>query len=558
MPSKRLSYVADFETTVDPEDCRVWGWGLTRVDTVESLGDVEVGTDMKSFLERIRRLSPAIVYFHNLKFDGFFIVDYLLREGYVLAEGKDSLRRGEFKTLISNMGEWYSVTVCWENGKRVEFRDSLKKLPMPVERVAKAFKLPVAKGDIDYAAPRPVGHVITEEEEHYIRLDVFIVAKALQVQLNEGMTKLTVGADSLAEYKRLTGSRVFQRMFPVLPENMDYEIRQAYRGGFTYADERFTGKIMHTCGVVYDVNSLYPSVMYDRLLPYGEPEYFEGLPSPTREYPLYIVSITFTAKLKKDHIPCIQVKGSSRFTATEYQKIIREPVTLMVTNVDLALWQDHYEMDILAYNGGWKFRGDQGFFADYIDKWMEVKRNSEGGLREIAKLHLNSLYGKFATNPDVTGKYPVLEDDVVTLKLGVEETREPVYTAMGVFITAYARDVTIRAAQANYAVFAYADTDSLHLITDTEPDNLDIHKDRLGAWKREYWFKGAMYIRAKQYIELKEDGEYETHIAGLPRKIAGAVTFADVLKTKTFEGKLVPRRVPGGIILEDVGFTLSI
>lgn len=568
MTSKRLSYVADFETTTDPDDCRVWGWGLVRVDKVNTPFDVRIGTTIDIFTDVIADLSPAIVYFHNLKFDGHFIVDWLYRNGFELADDKE-LRKSEFKTLISNMGEWYSITVRWPNGHRTEFRDSYKKLPMPVSRIAKAFKLPVAKGEIDYKAHRPVGHMITREEAEYIALDVFIVAMALKTQLDQGMTKLTVGSDALTEFKKITGTKVFQRMFPVLPFDMDAEIRGAYRGGFTYADPRHTKGITRS-GIVFDVNSLYPSVMYNRVLPYGEPIFVEGLPSPTKEYPLFVVSVTFTAKLKPNHIPCIQVKGSSRFTATEYQTDISEPVTLMCTNVDLELWQDHYDMDILAYNGGWKFQGVKGVFCDYIDKWMEVKANSVGGLRELAKLFLNSLYGKFATNPDVTGKYPVLEDDVISLKLGDPETREPVYTAMGAFITAYAREVTIRAAQDNYDVFAYADTDSLHLLIDEDPDGLDIHPSNLGAWKKEYHFTAARYIRAKQYVEKLAEcsnpkehthpaGEcFETHIAGLPRDLAEQVTFEEVEKTKSFTGKLVPRRVPGGIVLEDTVFTLTV
>ena len=556
MGKKRLNYVADFETTTDPEDCRVWGWGIVNAEKVQSINDVRIGGGMGSFIEVVQELSPAIVSFHNLKFDGPFIIDWLYRNGFELSRSGE-LRPGQFETLISNMGAWYSFTVCWENGKRTEFRDSLKKLPMPVARIAKAFDLPVAKGEIDYDAPRPVGHIPTPEEEHYIRLDVFIVAMALKLGLDQDMTKLTVGADSLAEYKGIIGAKVFERLFPILPDDMDYEIRQAYRGGFTYADERHLKKPTKP-GITYDVNSLYPSVMYDRVLPFGEPIFVPGLPEVTEKHPLFIVSLTFTAKLKKKHIPCIQIKSSSQFSPTEYQKVIAEPVTLMCTNVDLALWEEHYDLDILSYNGGWKFKGKSGFFNSYIDKWMEIKANSTGGMRELAKLHLNSLYGKFATNPDVTGKYPVMEDNVVKLKLGEPETRDPVYTAMGVFITAYARDVTIRAAQENYDSFAYADTDSLHLIRDTEPDNLNIHPSNLGAWKREYAFSSALYIRAKQYLELKEDGEYEVHIAGLPRQIAQEVTFADVESTRTFHGKLVPRRVPGGIILEDTDFTLTV
>lgn len=102
-------------------------------------------------------------------------------------------------------------------------------------------------------------------------------------------------------------------------------------------------------------------------------------------------------------------------------------------------------------------------FDKYVDHFMEIKKNSTGGLRQIAKLHLNSLYGKFATNPDITGKHPTLKDNRVSLVMNEPEMRDPVYTPMGVFITAYARKKTISAAQDNYDIFAYADTDSYTL-----------------------------------------------------------------------------------------------
>src|SRR5690606_48436 len=200
-------------------------------------------------------------------------------------------------------------TVRWENGKTTEFRDSLKKLPMSVERVAESFKLDDSKGEIDYHKPRPVGYQLTDEEKDYIIKDVRIIAKALAVQLSQGMLRLTVGSDSLAEFKHILTRRQFERLFPVLPLSMDREIRAAYRGGFTYADERTRGKIVGP-GRAYDVNSLYPAVMYDRVLPYGEPRYHRGLPKATTARPLFVVSLTFTAKLKPGHIPCIQVKNN--------------------------------------------------------------------------------------------------------------------------------------------------------------------------------------------------------------------------------------------------------
>lgn len=388
--AKRSIWVADFETTTKLEDCRVWGWGMVNIKSCEFIDDVEIGDTIDSFIDRVERTN-SVVYFHNLKFDGTFIMDWLYRNGFKHREGRHA-GPGEFLTMISNMGQFYTITVVWGNGKKTEFRDSLKKLPYSVSAIADAFDLPEAKGKINYKTERPIGHVITNDEARYIALDVLIVAAALKIQFDAGMKKLTVGSDSLFEFKKLAGTNQFDKFFPVLSTYIDDEIRLSYRGGFTYADPRFMGKRVGK-GRTYDVNSLYPSVMYNRLLPYGEPVFKKGFPEPTELYPLFIASITFTAKLKKDHIPCIQVKGNSRFVGTEYQTKVVEPTTMMVTSVDLELWEDHYDLDIHSYNGAWMFKATKGLFNEYIDKWMEVKINSTGGMKALAKLHLNSLYG---------------------------------------------------------------------------------------------------------------------------------------------------------------------
>lgn len=559
---KRPNYMADFETTTDPDDCRVWAYGLADIDKATTVWDVEIGTSIERFCNRMAE-ENSVCYFHNLKFDGMFLLDYLFRQGYTPVA--DTPRKGQFSSLISNMGSFYSITVAWYNGTRTEFRDSLKKLPYSVSSIAEAFNLEESKGDLDYDKYREPGYIATADERSYIARDVLIVAKALRSQFESGMKKLTVGSDALNEFKNVIGTRMFDKLFPVLPEVMDQEIRAAYRGGWTYSDPRFRKQALGP-GAVYDVNSLYPSVMYDRLLPYGEPVYAPGLPEADRDHPLFIVSVTFTAKLKPGHVPCIQVKGTSMFLATEYQTEIREPVTLSCTSVDLELWEKHYDLNILSYNGGWRFKGVTGLFTDYIDKWMEVKANNTGALRALAKLMLNSLYGKFATNPNVTPKVPVFDDEnnVVKLVIGPDEKKDPIYTAMGAFITAYARQVTISAAQDNYDTFAYADTDSLHLLTTDEPVGLEVDENKLGAWKKEYVFDKAIYIRAKQYIErlypvIPFVAKHETHVAGMPERIARQISIEGVLSetVQRFSGKLQPKRVPGGVVLEDVGFTLN-
>lgn len=549
--TERRIYVGDFETTTDPDDCRVWLWALCSVDDVD---DIVYGTDIESFCEYLSR-EPATVYFHNLAFDGSFILDAIMKHGYSHVE-KGTLKPKTFNSLISSMGKFYSIHVKWHNGTFTEFRDSLKKLPMSVSNVAQTFKLEESKGEIDYDKYRPVGYEPTDDELEYIVNDVKIIARALIEQFSQGMKRLTVGADSLAEFKELFGGRRFNRIFPVLPLPMDSEIRMAYRGGFTYADSRFAKKITGP-GRTYDVNSLYPHIMYSKPMPYGVPKYFRTKPTDT-SYPLWVMSVTFTARLKENHVPCIQIKGHSIFGGTEYLTEIDEPTTMVCTNVDFDLWNDHYDLEIYSYNGGWQFRQVEGVFDEYINKWSKIKSESNGGLRAIAKLHLNSLYGKFATNPDVTPKIPTLENGIVKLVRGSEELREPVYTAVGAFVTAYARDLTIRAAQDHYDVFAYADTDSLHLLVDKDPETLDIDPNRMGAWKHESSWDAGMFIRAKCYIERIDGKHYEAHVAGLPAQIAEQLTFDDFMQRSEFEGKLIPMRVSGGVVLTNTTFTLNV
>lgn len=535
--------VADFETTTDPEDCRVWLWHYVNI---REESDSNLGTDLDDFMDEVLQRDLEI-YFHNLAFDGSFILDWLFRNNFAYSEEK--LVDGMFSTVISRESKFYRIDIQCD-GHRITLKDSLKKIPLPVAAIGPAFGLAVTKGEIDYTAPRPVGYSPTDAEIDYVVRDCEVVAGALRQVLDAGMTKLTVGADSLAEYKEL--NKNWNAVFPVYTSDLDDEIRRAYRGGFTYADTRTVRTVIRG-GAVYDVNSLYPSVMRYKRLPYGEPCRVGGDP---RMDDLFICNITFTAELKKDHIPCIQIKRPFRQSDTEYLRSVPEPETLTITSVDLALWREHYDMEILDWGDSFVFDSATGFFDEYIDKWMEVKASHTGGMRTIAKLHLNSLYGKFATNTDVTQRYPVFSDNRVKLCIGSTEMRDPVYTPMGVFITAWARDTTIRAAQKNYDRFLYADTDSIHLRGTEPPVGIDVHPTRLGAWKHEGDFSEGVYVRAKQYSERMVDGSVSTHIAGLPRTLADAVEPEDLLQPRVFHGKLVPARVPGGVVLTETTFNL--
>lgn len=595
---KRKIYEGDFETTTDPEDVRVWASCLVDVESIETSF---IGNDIDSFFDFLKDKN-SVVYFHNLKFDGEFILSYLLSHGYQYSQTRESKT---FDTLITDDGLFYSITVYFEKlnkkYKKVVIYDSLKKLPFKVSVIAKAFELADQKGSIDYKAHRERGHVLTEEEKEYIIKDCRIVAQALKIQFSKGLVKMTNASDAMSNYKEIIGKATFEKWFPVLPFELDADIRQAYKGGFTYLNPRFRNKRVNS-GVVLDVNSLYPWVMYTKLLPYGYPMYFEGEYQQDDKYPLFICRMRCSFKLKPGHIPTLQLKNNRSFVETEYLTTSNgEIVDMTLTSVDLQLLKDHYILKNEEYDCGWKFKAAHGMFQDYIDYWMHIKETTTGAMRQLAKLMLNSLYGKFATNPkayqkacylDADGvvRYEVIKDEKTAKKYGVKppELRDPVYTAMGCFITAYAREKTIRSAQSVYDRFIYADTDSLHLTGDVLPEGLEVHPTHLGAWKHEGTFCDSLYIRAKTYMETMVENKaaslkvycsamgkaddisvvwlngdvvtwHETKVtcAGMPDNVKELVTYENFHSGSTFEGKLMPRRYKGGIVLMETTFTIK-
>ena len=566
-------FAADFETTTQVDDCRVWAYSLCEIGKPDNF---LYGNNIDDFIKFCANPKENyVMYFHNLKFDSEFLFNYLLNSGYTCIKDKKDRQDKTFTTLISDMNQIYSIEIFFEiKGKRtnkVTIYDSLKILNFSVEQIAKDFDLPIRKLELDYTTKREVGHVLTEHEIEYIKNDVEIMARALDYMFKIDLKKMTIGGDALFDYKKMISS--FTHYFPILPYEIDQDIRQSYRGGFTYLNECYKGATLGA-GWVLDVNSLYPSVMYNELLPFGEPLFFDGEYEEDKLYPLYVQSISVSFELKKNHIPTIQLKNNTNFIPTEYVTSSNgDIVDLVLTNVDLKLFKDHYNIEYIHYHNGWKFKGIKGLFRDYIDKWttvkIESKKQNNLAMYRISKLMLNSLYGKFGLNPNIRSKYPELDDKgIVTYKFYEKETREPIYIPIAAFITSYARNKTIRTSQAikeysikNYGkdYYIYSDTDSIHtLFTDTDilKQFVDIDDYRLGAWKLESQFIKGKYLRAKSYIEMSPEGKLNCTVAGLPKNLGDLVDFDNFKIGNSYFGKMIPLHVKGGLVLKPDYFTI--
>lgn len=205
-------YTADFETTTDVNDCRVWAYGICEIGKPEKF---YCGTNLDEFMNLCSSVNGSTFYFHNLKFDGEFIISWLFRKGFKWVENKKLLTEKTFCTLISDSGLFYSMEVCFSDSPKIviKFLDSLKVLPFTVDKIAKDFNLPIRKLEIDYKEKREKDHVLTEQEIDYVRNDVEIMARAMQIMLDMGQIKMTTGSNALAEYKKLVGRSKFECFF---------------------------------------------------------------------------------------------------------------------------------------------------------------------------------------------------------------------------------------------------------------------------------------------------------------------------------------------------------
>lgn len=643
MPRMKRIFAADLETTVYAGQTCTEAWSASCAELYDDSDHVDIFSSLPDLMDYWLNLGcDVIAYFHNLKFDGAFILDWLMTktdfkpaldqksdaEWDVKFRKKWYMDNNTYAYVISDLGQWYTMTIKYRQ-HYIEIRDSLKLLPFSVAAIGKAFGTKHQKLTMEYEGFRYAGCEISEEERAYIANDVLVMKEALEYMFERGHNKLTIGACCLSEFKRIMGRGVYESCFPNLydipidetiygaPTAGDY-IHRSYHGGWCYLKRGMENQVIPG-GVTADVNSLYPSVMHSEsgsIYPYGKPTFWQGNVPEEAYQPLryFFVRIRCHFDLKPDHLPCIQLKGNYLYKQNEWLEhsrqyrdgkqvkyydeegnIIDERVTMTLTMIDYYLILDHYDLtDMEVLDGCW-FKARPKMFDDYIDIYKQIKIHSKGASRTLAKLFLNNLYGKMAASKNSSFKVGVLNPD---MRIGFytvpEFEKRPGYIAVGSAITSYARNFTIRTAQDNYDRFIYADTDSIHCSGSAdELVNVKVHPTDFCAWKLETYWDKAVFVRQKTYIEhvTHEDGEpvehpyYNIKCAGMPQKckdlfarsmehrpldpeeeasykeeekavIRKGYRLEDFKIGLVLPGKLTPKRIPGGIVLNETTYEM--
>jgi hypothetical protein len=288
----------------------------------------------------------------------------------------------------------------------------------------------------------------------------------------------------------------------------------------------------------YDVNSLYPYVMKNYDMPTGNPQYFEGDIYLIKNKPFGFFEVEVESPKHLEH-PILLFKSKN----TNFKNRTIAP---------LGKWRGVYFSEEIenAKKYGYKFKVLRGYtfnkkkiFMEYVDKFYDLKCNANKNdpIYIIAKLLLNSLYGKFGMSPykdkhdiiDNKNLYKFVEKYIVNSTLDLKNEKQLIsYTdkkecdedfsntpnvniAIAAAITAYARIFMSKFKNSNNFTLFYSDTDCIDI---DKPLNKELIGTEIGDMKLEHVFTNIIYVAPKVYAGLSNNLEV-TKIKGSKIKI---------------------------------------
>ena len=534
-------YCADFETTskilyLDSEKKKVdiknsfafvCRWAIAE-SCCDSEKDVLIGSSIVEFFKYCENLGKCTIFFHNLKYDGYFIIWYALTKKYNIID--------------SNIDDaFYSFTV--QIGKsKITFRDSLKIYPYKIEYLGNLFGIQKLVGDWDYSKFILPSTKLSEKELDYLRHDVLILCKAIKDIRERGYKKNTIASIAYEERFKLTfptyqnSKRTKPKEIRPLPMDIQRKLNLAYYGGFCYLSPVHALQWLENVES-FDENSMYPDKLKHALLPYGNCHIF--LWSKIREelckkrFECIIYHCKISCKLKSIyHLPVLMFKNSNKAIRHQGKIIECENEDVYLTDIDLKMAINEYNFTKLEKLDLFCFRGKTEFYKNFVENFggqkdkiaydLNFLKENGGDKSDILRLELerfnvkrilNTSYGKDGTKISRESRKFYIKDKILRSDCNFEEIETQFYLPHAIYTCARARFDLYQMIKRVGKDFIYCDTDSVKTFKKTAdrvlkdfPECFD--NNEIGKWKDEGNYSKAKFLRQKTYCYI-ENGENE-------------------------------------------------
>ena len=278
-------YVADFETTtMNSKYFQENKKGSLIAWLVQPLGDYETdfhGIDFVGFENWLLSLEwPAVIFFHNLaKFDAYVIIAYALERWRNNLNQRNSPIKYSYQKVNGGI---LSMTIKTPK-TFIILQDSIRLLTLPVASLGAILGYPKLTTDYNID-PVNSWDELPEEMRVYLKRDVEIVNKSL-LHFKETIDNLSARYQANWNPFKLTASSLSRDIINYFDENKLFKItiesqeesNKYMRGGFTNFNQHYILKDIKDDLVMWDAKSHYPSIIYSKKLPAGEPWYYEDL-----------------------------------------------------------------------------------------------------------------------------------------------------------------------------------------------------------------------------------------------------------------------------------------
>ena len=521
-------YVADFETGINESRDEAWVYmaGLKEVGGNNVAIYYSIQNFVKALSDIVKADKQSIeVYFHNLSFDGSYLLSYLdpakitskkFNKGIVGFNYKCGKYTVFFKDTyplvrcsIKKLGELFGM-----NKLDSEYRQYLQYLVRDVEILERCV-IEIQRNNIDGSQAASYGlkeikRSMAEQSRSSSRIKAYKSGKISELEL---------------------GTDVFNSRFNKLSWDDNEVIRDAYRSGFNVLNPKFENKIIdenidelgdidirlqkylegigkkrddiaNTVEIQFDINSLYLKVLRDFPMPYG------GLVK--RLWCDEAVSYLYSKDIKNKiaFVDCeIQVSkgfGVINPVADAFKSLTDDNNgvlwgRLLLPYNEFAILANSFgAVDRLEYTKGFEWLRDfeqqfevldisvssvdvfyqaQGMFNKFVDKWFSIKHGKKDFLQLISKQVLTNTVGAMGRKGGI-GLYSVVnkikdvdENGVGTVTWEINKNvnkqqldKRAQYTPVPAMVTSIGRCITSWVALQCGDRFIYQDTDQVHVL----------------------------------------------------------------------------------------------
>lgn len=467
-----------------------------------------------------------LVYAHNASnFDNIILMESLRTEGITIEGGREG-------------NQIVKLAIIYKRHKII-IKDSYKILPSSLKELSIAYGeskgiFPhsfIKKDLVNYEGPKPGIEYyegitqtkyeqiaekikIKEEAEKYVMQDckiLYNIIEQYRTTIYEKFKIDIIRRDTIAGVAYKIWTTTMKNHEEIIristTSEMGRDIRQAYYGGISEVNIPSLGiditnkQSDKVVGYYYDVNSLYPFIMREKLLPIGAP-----------------------MRIYEDKLEEIFGYCKAEIEAPELAVLLL-PIKINGTiKVPTGTWTGWYFSEELKYAKqlGYKikileaynFEKKRIIFKEYIDELYKMKSETTNkSTRIITKLLLNSLYGIMGYKGKKTLPIKLETNQISTTFDPEKENYLELSTniAIAAAITSYARIYMYKYRKIAY----YSDTDSI-IVKDKLPET-DVSNTEIGKFKLELEILNSVHITNKTYGIKGSNNQMRIVTAGIPK-----------------------------------------